>query len=174
MYLNKTQIATHLSNLVMELSQNAEKAHFERIVVRNDLTGPGQITSYLRNREHRDVAASIAVKNKELLTISWNMNPDRNAIGQQTRMKISITNYGLIDELTRTQVNKKMRTDVEGLSIADFYAMMDNAEKLGAGLGLLYNSYLEDYCHSHGINYRCNIVPDPKYEKTTVIIEITL
>jgi hypothetical protein len=173
-YLNRTQIATHLSNLVMELSQNAERAHFERIVVRNDLTAPGEIDNYLRLKTNREKAAMIAVKNKELLGLAWNIEGVHNTVGQQYRIKIFITNYGLIDELTRTQASKKMKADVEGLSIADFYGMAENGERLGAGLGLLYNSYLEDYCHSHGIMYRCNIVPELKYERTTVIIEISL
>jgi hypothetical protein len=91
-------------------------------------------------------------------------------------VKISITNYGLIDEVTRTQISKKLKTDVEGVSIADFYKKVDSngGRELGAGLGLLYNSYLEDYCQQQGIVYRCNIVPETKYEKTTVIIDISL
>lgn len=173
-YIHRTQIATHLSNLLMELSQNAEKSHFERIVVRNNLCKAGAIEDFLRVKDNRDVVAMLSKKSNELLTLSWNMNPDRNAIGQQYKIKIAITNLGLVDESTRLQINKKMRTDVEGLSIADFYGIGDIAEKLGAGLGLLYNSYLEEYCHEQGIQYRCNIVPDPRNEKTTVYIEISL
>ncbi|HEY1405302.1 MAG TPA: hypothetical protein VF857_01710 [Spirochaetota bacterium] len=173
-YLNRTQIATHLSNLVMELSQNAERAHFERIVVRNDLTAPGEIDRFLRDKGNRDRAAAIAIKNKELMGLAWNMGAERSTMGTQNRMKITISNYGLMDEMTRVLVNKKMKTDVDGLSIGDFYSRGDDTDRLGAGLGLLYNSYLEDYCHAHGIMYRCNIVPEPKYEKTTVIIEISL
>jgi hypothetical protein len=175
-YLNRTQIATHLSNLLMELSQNAEKAHLERICIRNNLTKPGEVDRFLRAKENRDAVAAIAKKNNELLTVSWNMSPERNTIGQQYRVKISITNYGLIDEFTRMQISKKLKTDVEGVSIADFYKKADfgGGRELGAGLGLLYNSYLEDYCQQQGIVYRCNIVPETKYEKTTVIIDISL
>jgi hypothetical protein len=173
-YLNRTQIAMHLSNLVMELSQNAEKAHLERICVRNNLTAPGEIDKFLRVKSNRDAVAAIAKKSDELLSISWNMSPERNTIGQQYRVKISITNYGLIDEVTRTQISKKLKTDVEGVSIADFYKIDGVGRELGAGLGLLYNSYLEDYCQTQGIVYRCNIVPETKYEKTTVIIDVSL
>jgi hypothetical protein len=169
-YLNRTQIATHLSNLVMELSQNAERSHFERICIRNNLTRPGKIDEYLRKRENRDVVTKISKETKELLSISWNMNPDRNAIGQQYRIKISIANYGLVHDLMKIQMNKKIKTDVEGVSIADFYG----ADGSSAGLGLLYNSFLEEYCRDHGIKYWCNIVPDPKTEKTTVIIDISI
>ena len=174
-YLNRTQVATHLSNLVMELSQNAERAQLERVVVRNNLTGPGEIDRFLRDKANRDIAAAISVKSKEVMGISWNMGGERSSLGTQNRMRISVSNYGLMDEVTRVLVSKKMKTDVDGLSIADFYSRADlNADKLGAGLGLLYNSYLEDYCQKHGIMYRCNIIPEPKYEKTTVFIEIAL
>jgi hypothetical protein len=172
-YLKRTQIATHLSSLVMELVQNAEKAHFERLVVRRDLTEPGGTDKYLRNKENRDAVAALAKQVNELMTVAWNMNPDRSTVGHQYRISLTITNYGLVDEITRVRINKKMKTDVDGLSIADFYSS-GKSDKLGAGLGLLYNSYLEDYCHSEGIYYRCNIIPEPKTEKTTVSIEISL
>lgn len=173
-YLKRTQIATHLSSLVMELIQNAEKAHFERIVVKRDLTEPGGADKYLRKKENRDAVAGAAKQYNELMTVAWNMNPDRSAVGHQYRIRITITNLGLIDEVTRVRINKKMKAEVDGLSIADFYSGDSKADKLGAGLGLLYNSYLEDYCHSEGIYYRCNIIPEPKTEKTTVSIDISL
>jgi hypothetical protein len=173
-YLNRTQVATHLSNLVMELSQNAERAHLERLCVRNDFTRPGEIEKFLRTKENREMVSAIAIKNNELLSISWNMNPERNTIGQQYRVKITISNYGLIDEMTRAQISKKLKTDVEGVSIADFFKLSEGSRELGAGLGLLYNSYLEDYCQKNGVIYRCNIVPEAKYEKTSVIIDISL
>ncbi|MGL4369326.1 MAG: hypothetical protein ACRCUT_06615, partial [Spirochaetota bacterium] len=174
-YLKRTQIATHLSNLLMELIQNAEKAHFERLVVRNDLAPPGGADTYLRKRENRESAAAAAMRSSEFLNLSWNMNPERNAFGHQYRINITVSNLGLVDEVTRVKISKKMKADVDGLSIADFYGEAGQpSDKLGAGLGLLYNSYLEDYCHSEGIHYRCNIIPEPKFEKTTVSIDISL
>lgn len=173
-YLKRTQIATHLSSLVMELIQNAEKAHFERIVIRKDLTGLGGVDTYLRKKENRDAVAMEAKRANELMTVAWNMNPDKSTIGHQYRVSITISNYGMVDDVTRTKLSQKMRADVEGLSIADFYSGGGKADKLGAGLGLLYNSYLEDYCHSEGIYYRCNIIPELKKEKTTILIDISL
>jgi len=173
-YLKRTQIATHLSSLVMELIQNAEKAHFERIVIRRDLTGPGGADAYLRKKENREVVAATAKQYNELMYVAWNMNPDRSTVGNQYKISITITNYGLVDEVTRVHISKKMKTEVDGISIAGFYNGGDSPDKLGAGLGLLYNSYLEDYCHSEGIYYRCNVIPEPKTEKTTVAIDISL
>ena len=173
-YLKRTQIATHLSNLLMELVQNAEKAHLERIALRNKLTTEDKTDKFLRSREARENAVKIAEATHESLFLSWCMNPERNSIGQQYRIQISITNFGLIDESTRQRLSTKLNTDVEGISLGSFYGGNDGAEKLGAGLGLLYNSYLEDYCKAEGIKYHCNIFPEPKLEKTTVVLDISL
>ncbi len=68
-----------------------------------------------------------------------------------------------------------MGTDTEGINIASFYEDSDDEEtKLGAGLGLLYNSYLEQICKKEGIHYKCVIYPEPKKQKTTVKIDIRL
>ena len=109
-----------------------------------------------------------------MLELSWTMNPERNTIGQQYRILIAISNYGLIDERLSQQLARKMKTNTDGINLASFYGSDEEDGKLGAGLGLLYNSYLEDICRQEGIQYRCNIYPEPRKEKTTVRIDITL
>ncbi len=174
-YLDHTKIATHLSNLVMEFIQNAEKAHFERIIVRNGLAKREHVDKFLRKRENRTLVISEAKKAGQWLELAWNMNPERAAVGRQYRIWITISNYGLIDERVRDNLAKKMKTNTDGIGIADFYSSGDgDADKLGAGLGLLYNSYLEDICKQEGIQYKTNIFPEPQKEKTTVRIEISL
>ncbi|MCB1199125.1 MAG: hypothetical protein KDK41_00665, partial [Leptospiraceae bacterium] len=93
--------------------------------------------------------------------------------GKQYRILIRISNYGMVDEQTRAKLSKKMQTNTDGIALGDFYNQAD-PEKLGAGLGLLYNSYLEDFCRQKKIKYFCNLFPEPAVEKTTVQIEITL
>ena len=173
-YLDHTRIATHLSNLLMEFVQNAEKAHLERIIVKGGFAPRNQVDKYLRNRENRQMVIGAAAKARQLLDLSWNMNPERMSVGQQYRIQISISNFGIIDDRVRLDLAKKMKTNVDGIRISDFYTGGDDPEKLGAGLGLLYNSYLEDICKNEGIQYRCNIYPEPAKEKTTVRIEISL
>lgn len=173
-YLDNTQIATHLSNLLLEFIQNAEKAHLTKIIVDNGLAPPNEADKYLRDRSNREGVVKMAQSSKQPLELSWNLNPSRTGISKQFRIQITISNYGLIDEATRMNLSKKMRTDVDGISLSDFYNEGESPEKLGAGLGLLYNSYLEDICKKKGILYKCNIFPEPKQEKTTVVIDITL
>lgn len=174
-YLDHTKIATHLSNLVMEFIQNAEKAHFERIIVRNGMAKRGEIDKFLRKRENREFVISEAKKAQQWLELAWNMNPERAAVGRQYRIWITISNYGIIDDRVRDSLAKKMKTNTDGIGIADFYSSGDgDADKLGAGLGLLYNSYLEDICKQEGIQDKTNIFPEPQKEKTTVRIEISL
>lgn len=173
-YLDHTRIATHLSNLLMEFVQNAEKAHFERIIVKNSFAPRDQVDKFLRDRENRQMVITAAAKSRTMLNLSWNMNPERMTVGQQYRIQISISNFGIIDDRVRADLAKKMKTNVDGIKISDFYTGGEDPEKLGAGLGLLYNSYLEDICKNEGIQYRCNIYPEPAKEKTTVRIEISL
>lgn len=174
-YLDHTRIATHLSNLLMEFVQNAEKAHFERIIVKNGYAPRDQVDKFLRDRENRQLVITTAAKSRTNLDLSWNMNPERMSVGQQYRIQISISNYGIIDDRVRGDLAKKMKTNTDGIKISDFYTGgADDEDKLGAGLGLLYNSYLEDICKNEGIQYRCNIYPEPAKEKTTVRIEISL
>ncbi|MCR9145311.1 MAG: hypothetical protein NXI24_23935 [bacterium] len=175
-YLDHTRIATHLSNLLMEFVQNAEKAHFERIIVKNGFAPRDQVDKFLRDRNNRNLVITTAAKSRTMLDLSWNMNPERMSVGQQYRIQISISNFGIIDDRVRDGLAKKMKTNVDGIKISDFYdgGGGDDTDKLGAGLGLLYNSYLEDICKNEGIQYRCNIYPEPAKEKTTVRIEISL
>lgn len=172
-YLGRTQIATHLSNLLMEFVQNAERAHLERIIIRGKFATRDMVDSFVRDRENRAQILKEAERINQMLELSWNMNPETVSLGQQYRIAITVSNYGIISEDMRIMISRKMRTNVEGITLAKFYE--DSSEdKLGAGLGLLYNSYLEDICRQEGIQYKCNIFPEPQTEKTTVRMEIIL
>lgn len=172
-YLDYTQIAVHTGNLVMEFIQNAEKAHLERVIVRNQLARRDQVDAYLRNKLHREQVVQIAERSKERLEIAWHFQTDRVNIGKTYNVKIIISNFGLINESTRDSLAKKLKTDTTGISLSDFYEDSGETGKLGAGLGLLYNSYLEDVCREKGIRYFCTIFPEPRLEKTTVILDLT-
>jgi hypothetical protein len=172
-YLDNTQIAVHTGNLVMEFIQNAEKAHLERIIVRNQLASRDQVDAYLRNKLHREQVVSLAERSKQLLEVAWLFHTDRVSAGKAYNIKIVISNYGLINESTRDALAKKLKTDTSGISLSDFYEDSGETGKLGAGLGLLYNSYLEDVCREKGIRYFCTIFPEPRLEKTTVTLDLT-
>lgn len=172
-YLDHTQIATHLSNLLMEFVQNAEKAHFERVIVRNRLATRDMVDRYLRDPDNRNHAIQTAERQGQNLELDWSMNPETASVGQQYRIGISISNYGIIDEELQKKLAQKIRANTEGISLARFYEDGGD-ERLGAGLGLLYNSYLEDICRKEKIFYRCNIFPEPKMEKTTVRLEMVV
>ncbi|HNE24339.1 MAG: hypothetical protein K1X70_19900 [Leptospirales bacterium] len=173
-YLDHTKIATHLSNMLMEFVQNAEKSSLERIMVKNNLARREDVDRMLRDLDTRVKIVEIASKTDQMVDIAWNMNPERNSFGKQYRIQIIVSNYGLIDEVTRSNLARKMKTNVEGINIASFYQDSGDETKLGAGLGLLYNSYLEDICRAEGIQYKCNIFPEPEKEKTTVRVDLTM
>lgn len=172
-YLDYTQIAVHTGNLVMEFIQNAEKAHLERIIVKNQLAARDKVDLYLRNKMHREQVVAIAERNRQLLEIAWLFHTDKASTGKAYNVKIVISNYGLISETTRNSLAQKLKTDTSGIALADFYEDSGETGKLGAGLGLLYNSYLEDVCRAKGIRYFCTIFPEPRLEKTTVTLDLT-
>lgn len=172
-YLDNTQIAVHAGNLVMEFIQNAEKAHLERVIIRNQLAARDKVDEYLRNKLHREQVIQMAARSKQMLEIAWHFQTDRINAGKTHNVKIIISNYGLITETTRDSLAKKLKTDTSGISLSDFYEDSGEAGKLGAGLGLLYNSYLEDVCREKGIRYFCTIFPEPRLEKTTVTLDLT-
>ncbi len=172
-YLDNTQIATHTGNLVMEFIQNAEKAHFERIIVKNHLAPRDKIDTYLRNKLNREQVVKLAAQNKQMLEVTWHFQTDRVNTGRAYNVKIILSNYGLINDATRDGLARKMKTDTAGIALADFYEESAGPDKLGAGLGLLYNSYLEDVCREKGIRYFCTIFPEPRLEKTTVTLDLT-
>jgi hypothetical protein len=173
-YLDHTRVGSHLSNLLMEFVQNSEKAHFERLIVKNNLAKKDDVDAYLRDRGNRQFVIDEASRRDQMLEISWSMASERGAGGRNYRIIITISNFGLIDERTRSLLANKMKTDVDGIGLASFYEGGGDADKLGAGLGLLYNSYLEDLCRKEGIFYRTSIFPEPKKEKTTVQIELAM
>jgi nucleoside diphosphate kinase len=174
-YLEHTVIATHLSNLIMEFVQNAEKAHFELLATKFLKVPKSEADKFIRNRENRLKLKQLAIDQKQNLQISWNLNPEKLTSGHLSRLQIQISNYGSINEDLAQKLRRKMKADVDGISIASFYDDSDQEEgKLGAGLGLLYNSYLEQACKKEGIQYRCVIYPEPKTQKTTVKIDMTL
>ncbi|HNA79666.1 MAG TPA: hypothetical protein PKM44_02060 [Turneriella sp.] len=172
-YLDNTQVAVHTGNLVMEFIQNAEKAHLERVIVRNQLASRDQVDAYLRNKLHREQVVAMAERSKQQLEIAWHFQTDRVNAGKIYNVKIIISNFGLINESTRDSLAKKLKTDTSGISLSDFYEDSGETGKLGAGLGLLYNSYLEDVCREKGIRYFCTIFPEPRLEKTTVTLDLT-
>ncbi len=172
-YLEHTVIATHLSNLIMEFIQNSEKSHYTLLATKYLGIKKSEVDNFIRSRKNREALKLLAIEKKQSLEISWNLNPEKIGSMNLSRLLIMISNYGLIDEETTQKLRRKMKADIDGISIASFYDDLDPA-KLGAGLGLLYNSYLEDICRKEGISYRCVIYPEPSKQKTTVKIDMTL
>jgi hypothetical protein len=170
-YLDRTQIATHTSNLLMEFIQNAERAHLERLVVRGRFATKDSVDAFIRDGDNRIRIMREAERLGQMLELTWSMNPESASVGQQYRISITVSNYGLISEELQMTLSQKMRANVEGISLARFYEDAGD-ERLGAGLGLMYNSYLEDVCRKEGLVYRCNIYPEPSREKTTVKMEL--
>ncbi|MEM7182269.1 MAG: hypothetical protein AAF518_15245 [Spirochaetota bacterium] len=171
-YLDRTKIATHLSNMIMELIQNAEKVHFEGLLRNNKLANTDrEIDRFLRDPENRKKAIVLAQQQKQLLQIAWRLSSEE-AVGRPYKIEIVINNHGVISNRIQRELSQKMQTHSSDVTMADFYNDPGDEGKLGAGLGLLYMSYLQEECKTANLKFRCQIYPVPEKDITTVKTEI--
>ncbi len=170
-FLSHTVLADHFGNLLMEFIQNAEKAHFERIIQLYSLCPLSASDEFLRHRSNRKRIISLAERTGDMLDLSWIISRDRAGISSQFRMAAAVSNLGIISEGKRNLIQRKMQASAEGMALSDFYKFNDDIH-LGAGLGLHYNSYMEDFCRRNGIWYRASVFQEPGKERTTVKAEL--
>lgn len=173
-YLDRTKLATHLGNLLMEFVQNAEKVHFEKVYRENSMGHKDEFDKFLKVKKNREDLNQLAIKMKQNLQVAWKMNSEHSGSGNEYRIQILVSNRGVIGEMVRKNLQEKMRVDVDGVSVADFYKQSADAEKLGAGLGMLYISYLEEMCHKEKIRFNCQIFPETNRDITTVKVDFSL
>jgi len=171
-YLDRTKIATHLASMVMELLQNAEKAHFERILMHLKMVRFNRdVDIFLKKIENRNKIIKIAESLNQNIDIAWRFDSNKSVGGRIYRVEIIISNYGLISNKIQRALSSKIQTETRNLNLSDFYNETGE-DKLGAGLGLLYLSYLESECKNANIQFKCFVYPEPKKEKTTVKIQV--
>lgn len=169
-YVRKTKIADYIGFMLMELIQNAEKAHFERLAKAKKLMGPeDKIDTLLKNRQQREKLYELAAKVGQLINLNYSFEGDVVSVGSRLRLQINLTNKGVIIEKARKDLSKKIKTETRESSLASFYQDND-PEKLGAGLGLYYLSYLEDACQEEKMKFEAIISSDDRREETSVRI----
>lgn len=172
-YLERTKIATHLATMLMELVQNAEKAHFERLIRKHRLVASTKdMDKFMRNRENRNQLIKHAMNDKQFLQLAWRFDSGETSTGKPYKIEIIISNHGLISDDMQQKLMQKMKANTDQDLSTFFEADNSNADKLGAGLGLLYLSYLKDECKEAGIKFTPSIFPEIKLEKTTAKIQL--
>jgi hypothetical protein len=171
-YLDRTKIATHLAAMVMELMQNAEKAHFEKLLIQKRIVrNEKDVDIFLKKIQNRNKIITMALQAKQFIDIAWRFDSNKSVGGKRYKVEIIISNHGLISNKIKRALDSKIQTDTKNLNLSDFYKE-SGEEKLGAGLGLLYLSYLESECKNANIQFKCYVYPELKKEKTTVKIEV--
>jgi hypothetical protein len=169
-YVKKTKIADYIGFMLMELAQNAEKAHFERIAKTRKLMGEfDNLDILLKKAEFRQSLIESAVKNSNLMNLNFKFEGDALSLNSRLKLQIQLTNKGLLMEKQKDQLKKKIKTDTRETTLASFYQGADS-EKLGAGLGLYYLSYLEDACAEENMKFDARIIADDRREETAVMI----
>jgi hypothetical protein len=108
--------------------------------------------------------------------VNYKFEGDAQSINKSDRLKlqIAVTNKGVIMEPLRKKVQDKANKDTKGVSLASFYRQKETNDKLGAGLGLYYLSYLQKACVQEKIIMDARIIPDNTHDKTYVMIYLHL
>lgn len=113
-YLDRTKIATHLAAMVMELLQNAEKAHFERIIMQKHMVRYNRdIDIFLKKTENRTNLIKIAKTLNQNLDIAWRFDSNKSVGGRIYRVEIIISNYGLISNKIHRALSSKIHTETK-------------------------------------------------------------
>lgn len=172
-YLDRTKIATHLSSVVMELVQNAEKANFDKLLMDNHwIQSPKESFQWLKNNDRRKKVVALAQSQQKFVEIAWRFHKDEIMQRKNYRIDIIVRNPGIMTHSTEKKLAGKMNTDVSESNLSDFFTE-SSEEKLGAGLGLLYISYLKEECDRAGLDFKTSVYSDRIEKKTEAKIQIT-
>ncbi|RME88559.1 MAG: hypothetical protein D6767_09955 [Candidatus Hydrogenedentota bacterium] len=171
-YLDRTKIATHLANVIMELVQNAEKANFDKLLMEMGwISSADESFSWLKNSEKRKKLVALAASQQKFLEIAWRFHKDEVMHKKDYRLDIVVRNPGIMTHSTEKKLASKMNTDVTDTSLSDFFSE-SKEEKLGAGLGLLYISYLKEECQKAKLDFKTSVYSDRVEKKTEAMIQI--
>ncbi len=171
-YLDRTRIATNLSLVLMELIQNAEKAHFDQLLIENKLIkDPKDSHRFLRQPQNRKLVVELAKSRNQTLRASWQFHSGRAGANLEYRLEILITNRGDISPMIEKQLAMKMSSDTANADLSDFF--QDKTDSgLGAGLGLMYMSYLKDDCQKAGVKFSSQIFGNSSGGTTTAKLQV--
>mgnify|MGYP001552462631 CR=1 FL=1 len=168
-YLEKTKIADYFALMLMEIIQNAEKAHLEKIARQKNMLKPtDSIDSFLRDKGCRDMVVVQAKKWDHNLNLFWRFeNPNIALEDEEYKLQVQVVNKGVVGQKKKKSMQNKIKAEVKESSLANFYEH-GGAEKLGAGLGLFYLSYIDEACKNFNIKFESRIITDEKKEETIV------
>jgi len=174
-YLGKTKIADYLGFLVVELIQNAEKATLEKVakikgIVKKD-DDSRTTDTLLKDQNTRKKLIEIARQTNYHIELSWKLKEIGDKLNT-LRYEITVSNKGVIPKAKRNEVKNKSQTDIEGLSLADFY--QETGQQLGAGLGLFYISYINEESIKQGIKFTSIIDSDDDKDTTYVVLKVSV
>lgn len=174
-FVQKTKIADYIALMLLEILQNSEKSHFENLAARDNMArAPGvEISDLLKDEEFRRKLRQKAETNKIYVNLAYNLESSSNKSGDRHRLQISVSNKGLIGEVERRTLQKRVKTEVKASSLADFFQSGDQ-DNLGGGLGMLYLSYLEDACKKEDIVFDARIISDDQLEETIATVHISI
>ncbi len=169
-YLEKTKIADYFALMIMEIVQNGEKAHLERTARAKNMIKPTDlIDNFLRDEGCRELVVNQAKKWGHQLQLSWKFENQNLSEGTEYKLMVQLSNKGVVGAKIKQEMQGKMKAEVRDRDLASFY-QNTSADKLGAGLGLFYLSYIQDACKHINIKFDSRIITDEKKEETIVYL----
>ena len=171
-YARRMGIAEHLSLMLMEFVQVAEKSFFQNLAER-DLyvrNHPEELEHLLGESSFRERLLKHAAQRDELMVLRLSfsgtvMNPAAPSVTE-----ITVRNRGLIGYASRKDVMGRKLRMVKENSIEQI--LMADTE--GGALGLLYHSLLAENCAAEGMGFRSSVVRDEAKDETIATLALSL
>ena len=164
-YIDLTQMSTHLATILMELLQNAEKAHFEQLLYKNHMVNSEQqLFKFLKDKKSRAKAVLLARNSGQNIELGFRFHFHRATANLDNMLEVFVKNQGAISYNVERQLANKLDTDTKANDLASFFQESGD-EQLGAGLGLLYISYLKEECKKANMRFSSQIFAEKKHRK---------
>ncbi len=174
-YVERAAIADYTALILMELVQNAERAHLLNLAERDQMVrnNPAQVEHLLTDPTFRQKLFRRAQTNGEFLVLNFQFDGNPHDPTSKTKIMASVINRGLIGYRSRQDILEKKKRDVRTTSLVHFYKE-SNMQELGAGLGMYYLNYLQEACERQGILFDSNVVRDERKEETIASVVLRI
>lgn len=174
-FVRRTLVADYTSLILLELIQNAERAHLTHLA--HDQLGkmtPQEVDGRLLDNDFRESIVTKAERKRHFMNLSYQFEIKEKEGQNPIRLQITLINKGTISERTRRVLEKKTRMATQEQSLATFYKEADKNKNLGSGLGLYYLSFLDEFCTKEKIEFGARIVSEDAKDQTVVLLYLDL
>lgn len=161
-FVRKARIADYLALVLMELVQNAERAHLEHLSFRIPLFRKTHMNfdRHLRKIDVRKKLREVAHFYQDFIHLQYHFRQISDELHQNNShlLVIKLANSGILSEKGQKAIQKKLKAEVSH-SITELFE--EQSSDLGSGLGLYYLSYLQNACKEEAMKFSSQMSHDP-------------